>query len=405
MSSLKRRKVGHGRVLLRYEEGSKAYRLLDPSREKVIVSRDVIFEEEKGWSWKSDQETTEPNYKGTFTVPVRQGDLGAQNEAPMSNPQGVDDFMTPGNSVTPQTSGQNTPQSHFRSSSRSDSSSGSSDSPQKFRNIQDIYDATREIEEEVGMAECNVCPLPMEPRCKLSKEDEEPPVDATIYRSIIGSLRYLVNTRPDLAYFVGVVSRYMEAPTTAHMMAVKQILRYVRGTVDMGCVYRKEQGNEDLVGYSDSDMAGDKDDRKSTSGIVFFLGESPITWVSQKQRIVALSSCEAEYIAAIGGACQGIWLKRLMESLRGDTKLKPILKVDNKSAIALAQNPVHHERSKHIDTRYHFIRECVENGNVKLEYTKTETQLADILTKPLGRQRFAELRDKIGVRVIKSKQV
>ncbi|KAL8161205.1 hypothetical protein V2J09_012694 [Rumex salicifolius] len=107
----------------------------------------------------------------------------------------------------------------------------------------------------------------MEPRCKLSKEDEEPPVDATIYRSIIGSLRYLVNTRPDLAYSVGVVSRYMEAPTTAHMMAVKQILRYVRGTLGMGCVYRKEQGNEDLVGYSDSDMAGDKDDRKSTSGI------------------------------------------------------------------------------------------------------------------------------------------
>ncbi|KAL8170759.1 hypothetical protein V2J09_022563 [Rumex salicifolius] len=396
-------------VLLGYEEGSKAYKLLDPSREKVIVSRDVIFEEEKSWSWKSDQETTEPNCEGTFTVPMRQGGLGVQNE-------GADGFMTHVNSVTPQPSGQNTPQSHPRSSSRSDSSSGSSDSPQKFRNIQEIYDATREIEEEVGiyakkilekvgMAECNVCPLPMEPRCKLSKEDEEPPVDATIYRSIIGSLRYLVNTRPDLAYSVGVVSRYMEAPTTAHMMAMKQILRYVRRTIDMGCVYRREQGNEDLVGYSDSDMAGDKDDRKSTSWIVFFLGESPITWVSQKQRIVALSSCEAEYITATGGACQGIWLKRLMESLRGDTKLTPILKVDNKSAIALAQNPVHHERSKHIDTKYHFIRECVESGNVKLEYTNTETQLADILTKPLGRQRFVELRDKISVKVIKSKQV
>ncbi|KAL8129838.1 hypothetical protein V2J09_018993 [Rumex salicifolius] len=99
--------------------------LLDPSREKVIVSRDVIFEEEKGWSWKSDQETTEPNCEGTFTVPLRQGGLGIQNEVPMSNSQGVDGFMTPGNSVTSQTSGQNTPQSHLRSSSRSDSSSGS----------------------------------------------------------------------------------------------------------------------------------------------------------------------------------------------------------------------------------------------------------------------------------------
>lgn len=256
------------------------------------------------------------------------------------------------------------------------------------------------ILEKTAMSDCNSCCIPMDPRCKLSKHDEEPPVDASTYRSIIGSLRYLVNTRPDLAYSVGVVSRYMESPTTSHMNAVKQILRYVKGTLNLGIEYKKNQECEALIGYSDSDLGGDVDDRKSTTGIIFFLGENPITWVSQKQRIVALSSCEAEYIAATGGTCQGIWLTKIIASLRGNNHVKPVLKIDNKSAISLANNPVHHERSKHIDTRFHFIRDAVKNGDIKLDYTRTEVQLADILTKPLGRQRFLELRNKIGVKQV-----
>ncbi|KAF2318838.1 hypothetical protein GH714_011074 [Hevea brasiliensis] len=184
------------------------------------------------------------------------------------------------------------------------------------------------ILEKTGMLNCNSSRVPMEPKCKLKKQDGEPFVDATEYRRIIGSLRYLVNTRPDLAYSVGVVSRYMDTPTVTHMSAVKQILRYVRGTIGMGIVYKKNQEKEELVGFSDSDLAGDTDDRKSTSGIIFFFGESPITWVSHKQRIVALSSCEAEYIAATGGACQGIWLKKIIAELRGDDKVKPVLKSD-----------------------------------------------------------------------------
>lgn len=254
---------------------------------------------------------------------------------------------------------------------------------------------------KTAMSDCNSCCIPMDPRCKLSKHDEEPPVDASTYRSIIGSLRYLVNTRPDLAYSVGVVSRYMESPTTSHMNAVKQILRYVKGTLNLGIEYKKNQECEALIGYSDSDLGGDVDDRKSTTGIIFFLGENPITWVSQKQRIVALSSCEAEYIAATGGTCQGIWLTKIIASLRGNNHVKPVLRIDNKSAISLANNPVHHERSKHIDRRFHFIRDAVKkNGDIKLDYTRTEVQLADILTKPLGRQRFLELRNKIGVKQV-----
>ncbi|XP_073351834.1 uncharacterized protein [Aegilops tauschii subsp. strangulata] len=163
-----------------------------------------------------------------------------------------------------------------------------------------------------GMDDCNPSHTPMEAKLKLSKRSEAPAVDPTDYRSIVGSLRYLVNTRADLAYSVGIVSRYMEHPTTEHLAAVKQILRYVKGTLKYGCKYtRKKEARPPLVGYSDSDMAGDVDDRKSTSGVVFFLGENLISWLSQKQKVVALSSCEAEYIAGAAAACQGVWLSRL----------------------------------------------------------------------------------------------
>ncbi|KAF2303197.1 hypothetical protein GH714_014504 [Hevea brasiliensis] len=244
----------------------------------------------------------------------------------------------------------------FRTPSTPSSSSGIPNSEINYPLIQSSSSNTTgyasKILEKTGMLNCNSSRVPMEPKCKLKKQDGEPFVDATEYRRIIGSLRYLVNTRPDLAYSVGVVSRYMDTPTVTHMSAVKQILRYVRGTIGMGIVYKKNQEKEELVGFSDSDLAGDTDDRKSTSGIIFFFGESPITWVSHKQRIVALSSCEAEYIAATGGACQGIWLKKIIAELRGDDKVKPVLKVDNKSAISLAYNPVFHDRSKHLTQEF-----------------------------------------------------
>ena len=156
---------------------------------------------------------------------------------------------------------------------------------------------TTKILKSIGMSGCNPCTTPMEVRLKLSKIKEgDEVVEATAYRSIIGSLQYLVNTRPDIAYSVGVVSN-MEAPSKQHWATVKQILRYLKGTVEYSCKY--ERGTDlkpFLLEFSDSDFAGDVEDRKSTTGIAYFLGTSLVTWASQKQKIVALSSCEAEYV-------------------------------------------------------------------------------------------------------------
>jgi hypothetical protein len=132
--------------------------------------------------------------------------------------------------------------------------------------------------DKAGMGDCNLVHVPMEPRLKLSKESKNPPVDVTEYRSIVGSLRYMVHTRPDLSFAVGYVSRFMESPTTEHMSAVKHILRYISGTLKYGCRYMiSNKDGEHLTGFSDADLAGDIDDRKSTSGSIFFFGECPIT--------------------------------------------------------------------------------------------------------------------------------
>ncbi|XP_062179406.1 secreted RxLR effector protein 161-like [Phragmites australis] len=156
----------------------------------------------------------------------------------------------------------------------------------------------------------------MEPRIKLSKESSTPPVDATMYKRLVGSLRYLVNTRPDLAFSVGYVSRFMEEPHEDHLAAVKHILRYIAGTRDLGLFYaRKKNQQPALLGFRDSDLAGDVDSRKSTTGVLLFLGDSAISWQSTKQNLVALSSCEAEYIAAATAAYQGVWLAWLLSEI------------------------------------------------------------------------------------------
>jgi hypothetical protein len=188
----------------------------------------------------------------------------------------------------------------------------------------------------------------------------------------------------------------MEAPTMTHFKAAKRILRYLKGTLDFGLMY-SFPNDFNLVGYCDSDWAGDLDDRKSTTGFVFFMGNTAFAWSSKKQPIVTLSTCEAEYVAATSCVCQAIWLRNLLKELHLPQEESTEIYIDNKSALALAKNPVFHDRSKHIDTRYHFIRECVSKKEVELKFVKSQDQIADIFTKPLKEDIFRKLRSMVGV--------
>ncbi|GJT38694.1 ribonuclease H-like domain, reverse transcriptase, RNA-dependent DNA polymerase [Tanacetum coccineum] len=219
------------------------------------------------------------------------------------------------------------------------------------------------ILKEAGMIDCNETLIPMDPGTRLTKITEGTMVNSTEYRSLIGCLRYLLHTRPDLSYSVGLLSRFMQEPREQHMKAIRQVLRYVKGTKDHGITYKHNGGNK-IHGYSDSSYGVNTTEGKGTTGIIFYYGESPISWSTQKQATVALSSCESEFIAATAAATQALWLKRLLSKLTHTQEKKVIIQVDNKSAIALMKNLVFHGRSKHIDTKYHFIRECVERNDI-----------------------------------------
>ncbi|XP_074341956.1 secreted RxLR effector protein 161-like [Apium graveolens] len=206
------------------------------------------------------------------------------------------------------------------------------------------YAYAKKVLEKAGMSNCNPVKFPMEPKIQLHKDEKCKQVDPTEFKSMVGGLRYLVHTRPDIAYAVGVVSRFIERPTTLYQQAVKRIITYVQGTINYGLVYTKGHGDYMLSGFSDSDLAGDMVDRKSTGGMAFYLDESLITWVSLKQRCVVLSSCEAEFMATAAAACQGIWLHRLLSQIT-DVEAGPVvIYIDNRSAIDLARNPVFYGR-------------------------------------------------------------
>ncbi|XP_057981300.1 secreted RxLR effector protein 161-like [Malania oleifera] len=174
--------------------------------------------------------------------------------------------------------------------------------------VQDILDRFQ-------IKDCNPVSTPTEFGLKLNKDYEGKKVDSTLYEQIVGSLMYLTATRPDIMYSVSLISRYMENPIEMHLLAAKRILRYLQGTRDFGLFYKKAEKLE-LFGFTDSDYAGDQDDRRSTSGYVFMLGTRAVSWSSKKQPIVTLSTTEAEFIAATACACQAIWLKRILEELQ-----------------------------------------------------------------------------------------
>ncbi|GJR85608.1 ribonuclease H-like domain, reverse transcriptase, RNA-dependent DNA polymerase [Tanacetum coccineum] len=267
-----------------------------------------------------------------------------------------------------------------------------------YENIEELLLAEDEAKnyKEAGMIDCNETLIPMDPGTKLTKITEGTMVNSTEYRSLIGCLRYLLHTRPELSYSVGLLSRFMQELKEQHMKAIRQVLRYVKGTKDYGITYKHNEGNK-IHGFSDSSYGVNTQEGKGTTGIIFYYGESPISWSTQKQATVSLSSCKSKFIAATAATTQALWLKRLLSKLTHSQEEKVTIMVDKKYAIALMKNPVFHGRSKHIDMKYHFIRECVKREDIQVEFVSGEYQKVDILIKALPKIKFLTMRQLIGL--------
>ena len=246
------------------------------------------------------------------------------------------------------------------------------------------------------MGESKEMATPMESNLKLKKDEGKPLKDAKKFRQLVGSLIYLTITKPEISYCVGVVAQFMQNPRSYHLDAAKRILRYVKGTISHGLLY-KNCDKFLLSGFVDADWAGDSNDRRSTTGYCFDIGSAVVSWCSKKQDTVALSSSEAEYVAATMAAQECVWLKRLIGDMLSNVDYPVQIKCDNESAIKLASNPVFHARTKHIEVRHHFIREKVLNQEVKLEGVCTNDQVADIFTKALAKSKFELFRAALGV--------
>ncbi|KAJ9545443.1 hypothetical protein OSB04_025150 [Centaurea solstitialis] len=245
------------------------------------------------------------------------------------------------------------------------------------------------------MATSSVAKTPMTSGTLIGADPKGKPVDQKTYRAIIGSLLYLTASRPDIMFATCFCARFQANPKESHMMAVKRILRYLKGTPNRGLWYPKESGFE-LVAFSDADHGGCQLDRKSTSGHVQFLGDKLVSWGSKKQHCVSTSTAEAEYVAAASCCSQVLWMRTQLRDYGYNFNHIPIY-CDSKSAIAITCNPVQHTRTKHIDIRYHFIKDHVERGTIELYFVNTEYQLADLFTKPLDEKRFNFLISKLGM--------
>ncbi|GKB30009.1 retrovirus-related pol polyprotein from transposon TNT 1-94 [Tanacetum coccineum] len=247
-----------------------------------------------------------------------------------------------------------------------------------------------------GFDSCDPVDTPMVEKSKLDEDKEGKAVDPSHYRGMIGTLLYLTASRPDLQFAICMCARYQAWPIEKHLHAVKRIFRYLRGTVNRGLWYLKDSSIA-LTAFEYADHAGCQDTRRSISGSMQFLGDRLVSWSSKRQKSAEISSTEAEYIAMSGSCAQILWMRsQLTDYGLGFNKIS--MYCDNKSAISLCCNNVQHSRSKHIDIRFHFIKEQVENGVVELSFVNTKYQLADIFTKALCRERIEFLINKLGMR-------
>ena len=260
---------------------------------------------------------------------------------------------------------------------------------------------TENVLKKFNMDKCKSVSTPVDTTAKLTQTDGNKSVDEQIYQSAVGSLLYLsLWTRPDIAFAVSSVARFCWKPEKEHWTAGKRIMRYLNGTINLGLLYtiKSSEDSEKCVGYSDADWAGDLSDRKSTSGYVFQMSGAAITWRSKKQSCVAISTAEAEYMALACAAQEAVWLQQLISDLKNKPAEAIMTNEDNQSAIAMSKNPQFHGRAKHVDIKFHFIRELLEKEKVTLKFCPSEDMIADMLTKGLGKGKLQNFRDMIGLK-------
>lgn len=248
--------------------------------------------------------------------------------------------------------------------------------------------------------QCKTMNTPMNQKEKFIKDDGADKVDEVHFRSLIGCLMYLTTTRPDILFPVSLLSRFMHCASELHLKAAKRVVRYIKGTINYGVKYCKVQDFK-LSGFSGSDWAGSLDDMKSTSGYCFNMGSSVFSWCSKKQEVVAQSTAEAEFVAAVN---QAIWLRNVLADLGLKQDEGTKVSIDNQAAISISHNPVFHGKTKHFNIKLFYLREVQENGDVSLVYCKTEDQAADMFTKSFPLSRFEFLRKKLGVCSLQGKE-
>ncbi|GJR66097.1 putative ribonuclease H-like domain-containing protein [Tanacetum coccineum] len=258
---------------------------------------------------------------------------------------------------------------------------------------QDKYVA--EILKKFDFASIKTASTPMETNKPLTKDEEAENVDVHLYRSMIGSLMYLTASRPDIMFAVCACARFQVTPKTSHLHAVKRIFRYLKGQPKLGLWYPRDSPF-DLEAFSDSDYAGASLDRKSTTGGCQFLGKRLISWQCKKQTIVANSTTEAEYVAAANCCGQVLWIQNQMLDY-GYNLMNTNIYIDNESTICIVKNPVSHSKTKHIEIRYHFIRDSYEKKLIQVIKIHTDKNVADLLTKAFDVSRFNFLIASIGL--------
>ena len=255
---------------------------------------------------------------------------------------------------------------------------------------------TLDLLKETSILGCKPGDNFIDPYHKLGYATEEKSVDRESYQMLVGKLIYLSHTRPDIAFAVSVISQFMHSPCKEHLEAVYKVLKYLKKTPGKGLLFKKNN-NLQVEVYTDADWAGSVIDRRSTSGYCTFVGGNLVTWRSKKQSVVARSSAEAEFRAVAHGICELLWLNKLLEELKIIIDVPMKLYCDNKAAINIAHNPVHHDRTKHVEVDRHFIKEKIESGLICMTFVPTTKQLADILTKGLHKSSFESLTSKLGM--------